>query len=47
MPIHDWTRVPSGLSHHFHQDWSIEITLESRFYFLKSLSALVRTTVWQ
>lgn len=26
MPLHDWTRVPSGLFHHFHQDWSIEIT---------------------
>jgi|GEM_PF-97796 len=25
MSIHDWTRVPSGLFHHFHQDWSIEI----------------------
>ena len=25
MPIHDWSRVPSGLFHHFHQDWSIEI----------------------
>jgi len=25
MPIHDWTRVPSGLFHHFHQDWSVEI----------------------
>ena len=25
MPIHDWTRVPSGLIHHFHQDRSIEI----------------------
>jgi hypothetical protein len=25
MPIHDWTKVPSGLFHHFHQDWSIEI----------------------
>ena len=25
MPLHDWTRVPSGLFHHFHQDWSIEI----------------------
>src|SRR3954471_5830190 len=25
MPIHDWTRVTSGLFHHFHQDWSIEI----------------------
>lgn len=25
MPIHDWTRVNSGLFHHFHQDWSVEI----------------------
>lgn len=25
MPMHDWTRVPAGLFHHFHQDWSIEI----------------------
>lgn len=25
MPIHDWAKVPSGLFHHFHQDWSIEI----------------------
>lgn len=25
MPIHDWTRVPSGLFHHFHQSWSIRI----------------------
>lgn len=26
MPIHDWTRVPSGLFHHFHQSWSIRLT---------------------
>lgn len=26
MPLHDWEPVPSGLFHHFHQDWSIEIT---------------------
>ncbi len=25
MPIHDWTRVPSGLYHDFHQSWSIRI----------------------
>lgn len=25
MPFHDWTRVPSGLFHHFHQSWSIRI----------------------
>lgn len=24
MPIHDWTRIPAGRFHHFHQDWSIE-----------------------
>jgi Protein of unknown function (DUF4058) len=23
MPIHDWTRVPAGLFHDFHQSWSI------------------------
>src|SRR5277367_2934092 len=22
MPLHDWTRVPSGLFHHFHQGWA-------------------------
>ena len=25
MPVHDWTRVNSGLFHHFHQTWSVEI----------------------
>lgn len=25
MPFHDWAQVTSGLFHHFHQDWSIEI----------------------
>lgn len=25
MPIHDWTCVPSGLFHDFHQSWSIRI----------------------
>lgn len=25
MPLHDWTRVPAALFHHFHQDWSIEL----------------------
>lgn len=23
MPLHDWTRVPAGLFHHFHQSWSV------------------------
>ncbi len=25
MPIHDWSRVESGIFHHFHQAWTIEI----------------------
>ena len=25
MPIHDWTRVPPGIFHHFHHDWITEI----------------------
>jgi hypothetical protein len=25
MPIHDWTRVDSGLFHDFHQSWAVEI----------------------
>lgn len=25
MPIHDWTRVPPGLYHHFHQSWCVAI----------------------
>jgi len=43
MPIHDWTRVPSGLFHHFHQDWSIEIarTLNRSARLPEGVSALV------
>jgi hypothetical protein len=26
MPIHDWTLVDAGLFHHFHQDWTIELS---------------------
>ncbi len=25
MPIHDWTRAPSGYFHHFHQYWTVGI----------------------
>jgi hypothetical protein len=25
MPLHDWTRVPSTIYHHFHQQWTISI----------------------
>lgn len=42
MPIHDWTRVPAGLFHHFHQDWSIEIAREpNRGLLPRGVSALV------
>jgi hypothetical protein len=42
MPLHDWTRIPAGLFHHFHQDWSIEIARElNRRRLPKGLSALV------
>jgi hypothetical protein len=42
MPIHDWTRIPAGLFHHFHQDWSIEIARTlNRKVLPKGLSALV------
>lgn len=42
MPIHDWTRVPPGLFHHFHQDWSIEIARElNRGRLPRIFSALV------
>jgi hypothetical protein len=42
MPIHDWTRVPSGLFHDFHQSWSIRIKDALNSGILpKGLSALV------
>src|SRR5258707_12718182 len=42
MPIHDWSRIPSGLFHHFHQDWSIEIARTlNRGNLPKGLSAMV------
>src|SRR5205807_4619159 len=25
MPMHDWSRIPPGLFHDFHQSWSIRI----------------------
>jgi hypothetical protein len=25
MPVHDWTRVPAGLFHDFHQSWTIRL----------------------
>jgi hypothetical protein len=42
MPIHDWSIIPAGLFHHFHQDWSTEITRElNRGRLPKGLSALI------
>jgi hypothetical protein len=42
MPLHDWARVPAGLFHHFHQDWSIEIARTlNRGRLPKGLVALV------
>jgi hypothetical protein len=42
MPLHDWTRVPPGLLHHFHQDWSIEFARTlNRGGLPKGVSALV------
>jgi hypothetical protein len=42
MPLHDWSRVPAGLFHHFHQDWSIEISRSlNRGLLPPGMSALV------
>ncbi len=42
MPIHDWSRIPSGIFHPFHQHWSIEITATlNRGSLPKGLSAMV------
>ncbi|MCI0681069.1 MAG: DUF4058 family protein [Gemmataceae bacterium] len=42
MPMHDWTRVPSGLFHHFHQFWAMEICRKlNRGRLPPGLSALV------
>lgn len=27
MPIHNWTRVPTGIFHDFHQDWAVRLKL--------------------
>jgi len=42
MPIHDWSRIPSGLFHDFHQTWSIQIKMALNAGILpKGISALV------
>jgi hypothetical protein len=42
MPMHDWSRIPAGLFHHFHQHWSIEIAATlNRGRLPKGVAALV------
>jgi hypothetical protein len=42
MPVHDWSRIPSGIFHHFHQHWTIEIaTTLNRGKLPRGLSAMV------
>jgi hypothetical protein len=42
MPMHDWSGIPAGLFHDFHQTWSIQIKLALNAGILpRGLSALV------
>jgi hypothetical protein len=42
MPLHDWSRVPAGLFHHLHQNWSVEIArMLNRGLLPAGISALV------
>jgi hypothetical protein len=42
MPIHDWSRIPAGLFHDFHQTWCIHLKVALNSGILPSgLSALV------
>lgn len=46
MPIHDWTRVPAGLFHDFHQTWAVQIKTALNAGLLpKGMSALVEQRV--
>jgi hypothetical protein len=46
MPLHDWTRVPAGLFHDFHQSWSVRIKDALNAACLpKGLTALVEQPV--
>jgi hypothetical protein len=50
MPLHDWSRVPPGLFHDFHQTWAIQIKLALNAGILpKGISALVeqRSGPWE
>lgn len=42
MPIHDWSRIPAGLFHDFHQTWSIHLKFALNAGILpKGITALV------
>jgi hypothetical protein len=42
MPLHNWTKVPSGFFHHFHQVWCVNISLSLNNGMLpEGISALV------
>jgi len=42
MPIHDWSQVPSGLFHDFHQTWTIQLKIALNSGILpRGISALV------
>jgi hypothetical protein len=42
MPLHDWSDVPAGLYHHFHQDWTAHLTrLLNRGLLPDGISALI------
>ena len=42
MPIHDWTRVPAGLFHDFHQTWTVRMAGKLNVEILpKELSAFL------
>lgn len=45
MPVHDWTRVNSGVFHDFHQVWSVEIRHALNRQLPKGFVALVEQKV--
>jgi hypothetical protein len=50
MPLHDWSRIPPGLFHDFHQTWTIQIKMALNSGILpKGISALVeqRSGPWE
>jgi hypothetical protein len=50
MTLHDWSRIPAGLFHDFHQTWAIQIKLALNAGILpRGLSALVeqRSGPWE